>query len=130
GEVYLGERADGSFERRVAIKRMRPDRAASPAQLARERALLAGLDHPGIALLLDGGELEDGSPWLVTEWIEGSTLGTWLEKHPASRKERVALLRDVCAAVAYAHAHLVVHRDLKPANVMVDEDGHPHVVDF
>ncbi|HET7844409.1 MAG TPA: serine/threonine-protein kinase, partial [Xanthomonadales bacterium] len=130
GEVYSGERADGAFERRVAIKRMRPDRATSPAQLARERALLAGLDHPGIARLLDGGALEDGSPWLVTEWIEGTTLDRWLAAQPRSRRERVALLRDVCAAIAYAHGHLVVHRDLKPANVMVDLDGRPHVVDF
>jgi tetratricopeptide (TPR) repeat protein len=130
GEVWRGERADGAFERVVAIKFLRGDRAGVAASIARERALLARLRHPGIAQLLDGGVADDGRPWLVTEWVDGLQFDAWLARGQPPLRERVALLRRLAGAVAYAHANLVVHRDLKPANVMVDAAGEPRLLDF
>jgi serine/threonine-protein kinase len=130
GEVWRGERADGAFERTVAIKFLRGDRGGVAASIARERSLLARLRHPGIAQLLDGGVADDGRPWLVTEWVEGRRLDAWLAQSRPSLRARVDLLRRLAEAVAYAHASLVVHRDLKPANVMVDAAGAPRLLDF
>lgn len=130
GEVWRGERADGAFERVVAIKVLRADRGASAASIGRERAVLARLRHPGIAQLLDGGMTPDGRPWLVTEWVEGLRLDDWLRQSPAQLRERVKVMRDLGEAVAYAHANLVVHRDIKPANVVVDTQGTPRLLDF
>ncbi len=130
GEVWRGERADGAFERKVAIKFLRIDRSAAQTSISRERALLARLRHPCIAQLLDGGVTADGRPWLVTEWVEGRRLDDWLRQSSPPLRQRVQLLRSLCEAVAYAHANLVVHRDLKPANVMVDMQGTPRLLDF
>ncbi len=130
GEVWLGERADGAFQRQVAIKFLRADRATLGDRLIRERELLARLHHPGIAMLLDGGVSADGSPYLVTEWIDGVRLDHWLRDTRPDLRSRVDVLRRITEAVGYAHANLVVHRDLKPANVMIDRDGIPHLLDF
>jgi tetratricopeptide (TPR) repeat protein len=130
GEVWRGERADGAFERTVAIKFLRGDRTSVATSIARERALLARLRHPGIAQLLDGGVADDGRPWLVTEWVDGCPLDQWLQQADRPLRARVELLRRLAGAVAYAHANLVVHRDLKPANVMVDAAGEPRLLDF
>jgi tetratricopeptide (TPR) repeat protein len=130
GEVWRGERADGAFERTVAIKFLRGDRTSVAASIARERALLARLRHPGIAQLLDGGVADDGRPWLVMEWVDGRRLDQWLEQAHPPLRTRIDLLLRLAGAVAYAHANLVVHRDLKPANVMVDAAGEPRLLDF
>lgn len=130
GEVWRGTRADGAFTRDVAIKLLRHDRPGSPAQLARERELLARLRHPGIAQLLDGGITEGAQPYLVTEWVDGVTLDAWLRAAPRALADRVDMLRRIAEAVAFAHANLIVHRDLKPANVMVDSSGAPRLLDF
>jgi tetratricopeptide (TPR) repeat protein len=130
GEVWRGERADGAFERVVAIKFLRGDRVGVAASIGRERALLARLRHPGIAQLLDGGVAADGRPWLVTEWVDGLRFDHWLEQAKPVQRDRVVLVRRLAEAVAYAHANLVVHRDLKPANVMVDAQGEPRLLDF
>jgi tetratricopeptide (TPR) repeat protein len=130
GEVWRGERSDGAFERSVAIKFLRVDRAAAGASIGRERVLLARLRHPGLAQLLDGGVSDDGRPWLVTEWVEGLRLDRWIEERRPVLRARVQLLLRLAEAVAYAHSHLIVHRDLKPANVMVDAEGMPRLLDF
>lgn len=130
GEVWRGERADGAFQREVAIKFLRLDRPQAARSIARERALLARLRHPSIAQLLDGGVSADGRPWLVTEWVEGRAFDAWLREAGPSLRERVALVLALARAVAYAHGQRVLHRDLKPANVRVEPDGSPRLLDF
>jgi tetratricopeptide (TPR) repeat protein len=130
GEVWRGERADGAFERAVAIKFLRLDRPQAARSIARERALLARLRHPCIAQLLDGGVSADGRPWLVTEWVEGRGFDAWLREASPTLRERVSLLLALARALAYAHGQRVLHRDLKPANVRVEPDGSPRLLDF
>jgi tetratricopeptide (TPR) repeat protein len=130
GEVWRGERADGAFQRDVAIKFLRDDRSGVASSIARERALLARLRHPGIAQLLDGGVTPNGRPWLVTEWVDGQRLDQWLAGSRPDLRTRIGLIQRLAEAVAAAHGNLVVHRDLKPANVMVDAQGAPRLLDF
>jgi serine/threonine-protein kinase len=131
GTVFLGERADGAFAQQVAIKVLRGfPTADGMARLRQERRILAALDHPNIARLLDGGETAEGQPYLVMEYVEGAPLSRWLERAPADRAARLALFDRLAAAVAHAHRHLVIHRDLKPGNVIVRADGEPKLLDF
>ncbi|HWZ85241.1 MAG TPA: protein kinase [Thermoanaerobaculia bacterium] len=132
GVVYLARRADDEFQKRVAVKLMRPG-LVSELDLRRfrgERQIAAALDHPGIARLLDGGTTGDGEPYFVMEHVEGQPLLEFCDDHGLSLPERLALFRDVCAAVQYAHQNLVVHRDLKPGNILVTPDGAPKLLDF
>lgn len=128
GTVYRAERADGLFERTVALKVVRGGPASGPAadELRRrfdaERRLLAGLDHPGIARLFDGGTLRDGQPWLAMEYVEGVPITQWADQHALSTRARIRLFLQVLDALAHAHRHLVVHRDLKPPHVVVEAD--------
>lgn len=134
GEVYLAQRADGEFEQRVAIKRIVGDGALAPERaaeyLGRERSLLARLQHPGIATLIDGGVDADGFPWLAMEYIEGQTLSEYLESHALDFDQRFDLLLQLIDAVMHAHRQLIVHGDLKPVNLMVQTDGRLRVLDF
>jgi len=130
GTVYRAERADGAFTRTAAIKLLNRNRAGLAAQFANERELLARLDHPHIAQLLDGGVASDGTPWLAMRWIDGEDLPAWLLTHRIGLADRVAMFVDVVRAVAYAHQHLVVHRDIKPDNVRIDRSGRAILVDF
>lgn len=129
GIVYRARRADGAFEREVAVKVIRPDRAnaALGARFVEERRLLGGLDHPGIARLLDAGESE-GRLYLVLDLVEGPTLDGWARGRPLS--DRLRLFLAVCEAVEHAHRRLVLHRDIKPANIRVDEQDRPKLLDF
>lgn len=129
GEVYLGRRADGAFERQVAVKLLRADRNAD-ARIIEERRLLARLDHPNIVRLLDGGVAEDGRPWLVTEVIDGRPLDTWMRESGPDLPRRLKVFTALADAVACAHAGGIVHADLKPANVLVDAQDQPHLLDF
>lgn len=131
GSVFLAERADAEYESRVAIKLIRGfPTSAALAHLRRERQLLAGLVHPYIARLLDGGTTEEGQPYLVMEYIDGVPLARWLDVHQPPLALRLRLFGQLCAAVHYAHQNLIVHSDLKPANVMVREDASPALLDF
>ena len=132
GVVYRAERADGLFERTVALKRLRsgPGRRQLAERLRAERQTLARLEHPGIARLYDGGVAQDGTPYLVMELVEGRPITTWAEETAPSVEARVRLAVRVCQAVAYAHRRLVVHRDLKPSNVLVVDPGTPKLLDF
>lgn len=134
GEVYLARRADGEFEQRVAIKRIVGDGALAPERaaeyLGRERSLLARLQHPGIATLIDGGVDADGFPWLAMEYIEGQTLSAYIESHALDFDQRFDLLLQLIDAVMHAHRQLIVHGDLKPVNLMVQTDGRLRVLDF
>lgn len=132
GEVYLADRADAQYEQRVAIKIMRPGRES--AELVRrfktERQILARLQHPHIATLLDGGLTEAGQPYLVMQYVDGETITDYAHRLGLSRVERVQLFLVVCEAVQFAHANLVVHRDLKPSNILVDRQGSVRLLDF
>ncbi|HKE49424.1 MAG TPA: serine/threonine-protein kinase [Rhodanobacteraceae bacterium] len=131
GTVFLAERPIGDTTQRVALKLIRgfPTREAQ-ARLARERTLLAGLNHPNIARLFDGGDSEDGQPYLVMEYVDGEPLLAYCTKRGLGTEARLALIVQLCRAVQHAHQHLVVHRDIKPANVLVRADGTPVLLDF
>jgi serine/threonine-protein kinase len=131
GTVFLAERADGQFTREVAIKLLRgfPTEEAT-RRLRLERQILAGLDHPNIAGLLDGGETAQGQPWLALEYVDGMPLLEHVALHAPTLRDRLALFDAMLDAVTHAHRHLVVHRDIKPANVMVDADGTVKLLDF
>ncbi len=132
GDVYLAERADGTFEQEVAVKVIR--RGGGLGELYQrflsERQLLADLKHPNIANLLDGGTTGDGRPYLVMEYVDGQPIDAFCQAEGLSVGERLRLCQKVCAAVQYAHQHLVIHRDLKPANILVTAAGEPKLLDF
>ena len=132
GAVYLASRADDQYRKQVAIKFIKRgmDTEFVLQRFRNERQILAALDHPNIAHLLDGGTTEDGLPYLVMEYIEGTPLDTYCDSHKLITIERLKLFRQVCAAVHYAHQRLVVHRDLKPSNILVTAEGTPKLLDF
>jgi serine/threonine-protein kinase len=135
GVVYLAERADEQYDSRVALKLMRGGASAmADDHLARrfreERQILATLEHPGIARLLDGGVTGDGLPWFAMEYVEGTAIDRHCDAHELTIDERLTLFCDVCDAVAFAHRHLVVHRDLKPSNILVTERREVKLLDF
>lgn len=132
GVVCLAERDDGTVAQRVALKfvghaQLGPD---ATLQLAREYRLLAALEHPAIARLIDVGTRADGSAWFAMEYVEGHPITQHCDEHALTLRTRLALFAQVCAAVQYAHAHLIVHRDLKSANILVRADGLPKLLDF
>ncbi len=132
GAVYLAERADDQFRRRAAVKLVRPgyDDGHLMRRFSNERQLLAVLDHPNIVKLLDAGVTDDGIPYLVMDYVEGQPIDKYCETRGLSIPEKLALFREVCAAVHCAHRNLVVHRDLKPSNILVTPDGTPKLLDF
>jgi tetratricopeptide (TPR) repeat protein len=132
GQVYLAERADGQYEQRVAVKLMRDgfDRASLVSRFRAERQILAGLDHPNLAKMLDGGITEEGIPYFVMELVAGQPIDAYARERQLPARERVRLFRTVCQVVHYAHTRGVVHRDLKPANILVTQDGVVKLVDF
>lgn len=132
GTVYAAERADREFEKRVAVKVMN-SRLAEPRLVERfraERQILANLEHPYIARLLDGGTLDDGRPFLVMELIEGQVITYYCNERSLGVAERIRLFCTACEAVEHAHRNLVVHRDIKPSNLLIAEDGTPRLLDF
>lgn len=132
GEVYRAVRADDQYKKEVAIKLVRRgfDTDLGLRRFKAERQILASLDHPNIARLLDSGTTEDGLPYVVMDLVEGTAIDEYCETHRLPLVDRLQLFRLVCAAVHYAHQNLVVHRDLKPGNILVTEDGTPKLLDF
>jgi non-specific serine/threonine protein kinase/serine/threonine-protein kinase len=133
GSVFRAERDDGQFQQRVAIKLISAGLEARQEIVQRfmkERQILAGLDHPGIARLLDGGSTDAGAPYLVMEYVDGLAITAWCNRNGLELPARLRLFLKVCEAVAFAHRHLVIHRDLKPANILVTADGEPKLLDF
>lgn len=132
GAVYLAERADGAYAQRAAIKLVKRgmDTDLVLGRFHAERQILASLEHPNIARLLDGGTMPDGGPYFVMEYIAGLPLDAYAVTHRLSIDERLELFLQICAAVSYAHQHLVVHRDLKPINILVTAEGAPKLLDF
>lgn len=132
GAVFLAERADGQFQQQVALKLIRYTLADAELEqrFRRERQILASLNHPNIARLLDGGVTEAGEPFLVMEYIEGEPLTQFAGRTHLGLRARLTLFVKVCSAVAYAHRNLVVHRDIKPSNVLITPGGEPKLLDF
>jgi non-specific serine/threonine protein kinase/serine/threonine-protein kinase len=132
GVVYRATRDEESFTQQVAIKLIDPFMRSDEIlrRFRAERQILAMLEHPNIARLIDGGTAPDGSPYLVMEYVAGKPLLAWCDEHQLNVEGRLALFLDVCNAVQFAHQHLVVHRDLKSDNILVTEDGLPRLLDF
>ena len=132
GAVYEASRADNEFNKRAAIKLVKRgmDTDFILRRFRKERQILAALDHPHIAGLLDGGTTEDNLPYFVMEFIEGQPLYSYCDSHQLNVTERLKLFRSICDAVHYAHQKHVVHRDIKPSNVLVTSQGVPKLLDF
>jgi eukaryotic-like serine/threonine-protein kinase len=132
GTVFLAERADGQFEKQVAIKIL--NRGADTAEILRrfraERQILAKLDHPNIARLLDAGTTDDGLPYFIMDYIVGAPVTRFAVAHRLSMRQRLELFLKICAAVEFAHRNLVVHRDIKPSNILANAEGEPKLLDF
>src|SRR5687767_11946034 len=132
GAVYLAERDDQHYRQQVAIKLIKPGLGGDQIQrrFRNEMQILAELNHANIARLFDGGETADGLPYLVMEYVEGSSINQYCGDKQLTIEQRLNLFCTVCAAVQYAHQHLVIHRDIKPGNILVTSDGVPKLVDF
>ena len=132
GAVYLAERTDGQFQQTAAVKVIAPYVAGETFEerFLAERQILAGLSHPNITKLLDGGVTAEGTPYLVMEYVAGDPLDSYCDAHKLGLRERLELFLKVCAPVAYAHRNLVVHRDLKPSNILVTSERQPMLLDF
>ncbi len=132
GSVYEAARADEEYQKRVAIKFLHryTDDDGVRRRFRAERQILANLNHPNIASLLDGGVTPDGQPYIVMEYVEGEPISRWADQRRLSVRDRLLLFLQVCRAVQYAHQSLVVHRDLKPGNILVSEEGQVKLLDF
>ena len=130
GDVYKVNRADGQYEHVAALKLMRAVSEEYREMFNRERQLLARLEHPGIARLLDGGITEDERPWMVMELASGAPIDKWVRSQQADIRQIVRLVIAAGDALAYAHRQLIVHRDIKPSNILVDDKGRTRVIDF
>jgi len=132
GEVYRAVRADDAYRKEVAVKLVRLDSNSSivVARFRAERQVLAGLEHPNIARLLDGGTTDSGIPYFAMELVEGEPLYEYCDSHKLNTSKRLELFLQICSAVQYAHRRLIVHRDLKPGNILVTVDGTPKLLDF
>lgn len=132
GSVFLARRVDGAFEQTVALKLIKRgmDSDAIVKRFSNERQILASLDHPNIAHLIDGGTTADGQPYFVMEYVSGEPIVDYALSQGLGLSERLDLFRQVCAAVSYAHQNLVIHRDLKPSNILVNTSGVPKLLDF
>ena len=132
GAVFEGTRDSGDFAHKVAIKIIRPGVLSDAliARFRRERQILADLTHAHIAHLLDGGELEDGSPYIIMEYIDGQPITVWADEQGLGIDDRLWLFTDACAAVRHAHQNLIVHRDITPSNVLVTQGGQVKLIDF
>ncbi len=132
GAVYEAERDDGEYRHRVALKLVAPERLrpAALVRFRRERQIMAGLQHPNIARLLDGGTTAQGWPYLVMEYIEGAPIDVWCRQHGLPLAARLQMIEQLAGAIDHAHRHLIVHRDIKPGNVLVNAEGQPVLLDF
>lgn len=132
GSVFKAERADGSFDHTVALKIIRRgmNTPSNVARFKREQQILAGLNHPNIARLYDGGVTAEGLPYLIMEYIDGQPVTEYCDNHRLTIKERINLFCRICDTVQFAHRNLVIHRDLKPANILINKNGEVKILDF
>ena len=132
GTVYAARRDDRDTHQRAAVKRLhrRWDGSLQAQRFLQERRILAALSHPSLPRMLDHGTDHDARPWFALELVQGESITAWADARQLDLRQRIELFGQVCAAVQHAHEHFVVHRDLKPGNILVDEEGHPKVLDF
>lgn len=132
GAVYLAERTDGKFAQKVAVKMLKREFNVEKIRrnFRREREILAKLNHPNIATLLDAGKTDDGVPYLVMEYVEGVSVDEFCKREKLSLTSRLKLFNKICDAVSFAHRNLIIHRDLKPSNILVTKKGEPKLLDF
>ncbi len=132
GAVYLAERDDAHFTRRVALKLIKRgmDTDFVVQRFRKERQILASLDHPNIGGVIDGGATEADLPYFIMEYVEGQPITEYANANKLATAERLKLFRTVCSAVQYAHQNLVIHRDLKPSNILVTKEREPKLLDF
>ncbi|QQS42818.1 MAG: serine/threonine protein kinase [Acidobacteriota bacterium] len=132
GAVFLAERTDGKLEQKVALKLLKRElnTSALRARFRQEREILASLEHPSIARLLNAGTTDEGIPFLAMEYVDGLPIDEFCDRHSLGLNERLEMFIKVCEAVGFAHRNLVVHRDLKPSNILVDKNGVPKLLDF
>jgi len=132
GEVYRAVRADDQYQKQVAIKLVRAGEASGfvIGRFKNERQILASLDHPNIARLLDGGATDEGVPYFVMELVEGQPIDKYCDSHKLGIPTRLQLFLQVCSALRYSHQHLIIHRDIKPSNILVTAEGVPKLLDF
>src|SRR5579864_2527981 len=132
GAVYRAVRADGEYKQQVALKIVRSELGAefTGARFKNERQILASLNHPNIAKILDGGTTAEGVPFFVMELVEGQRVDRYCDEHKLTTTERLKLFLQICSAVQYAHQRLIIHRDLKPGNILVNAEGVPKLLDF
>src|SRR5579864_7083092 len=130
GDVYLAERSDGEIQQKVAVKVLRAgaNRPAWRDRFLKERQLLASLNHPSIARVMDAGHASESQPYLVMEYVVGVPIDVYAAK--IDLRDKITLFLRVCDGVAHAHRHLIIHRDLKPSNILVDSSGQPKLLDF
>jgi serine/threonine protein kinase len=132
GAVYLARRVDGEYDKQVALKLLK--RGTDTDEVLRrfraERQILARLEHPNIARLLDGGTTSDGLPYLVMEYVQGARITDFCSAQKLDISQRIELFLKVCSAVQFAHQNLVIHRDLKPSNILITPEGEPKLLDF
>ena len=130
GRVFLGERADGQFDQRVALKLIQHGAPGVVRRFLEERRILARLEHPGVARLVDGGLTAGGLPYFAMELVDGEPIDRYCDARALTLDQRLELFASVCDAMSYAHQHLVIHRDLKPSNILVTADGQVKLLDF
>jgi len=130
GAVYLAERTDGAFSKEVAIKLLCTPFLHALTRLQHEREVLAKLDHPNIARLLDGGSTPEGLPYLVMEYVDGTPIDRYCRERGLPLDDRIGLLLQICGGIAHAHRNLIIHRDIKPENILVTSDGIVKLIDF
>ena len=131
-QVYRGRRIDGTFDQQVAIKLFdgRLLSADARARFEAERRIVAALEHPGLARVIDGGAAPDGTPYLVMEWVDGEPITRYCSANKLDLSARITLIIGICEALEVAHRRGIVHRDIKPGNVLVDRQGRPKLIDF